>query len=113
MPYIHAHCNVKLNLEQKELFCKRAGEIISILPGKSEQWLMVEIEDQQTIFYAGSSEPCAIVTVDLYGAGDLHSYEQFTDSLSVLFSGITNIPLNRIYVRYLETQTWGWNGKNF
>ena len=45
MPFISSKVNIAMTKEQKETIRKKLGENISIIPGKTEDWLMVEIAD--------------------------------------------------------------------
>ena len=45
MPFINSKVSVTISGEkEKELKC-RLGEAISVIPGKSESWLMLNFED--------------------------------------------------------------------
>lgn len=45
MPFINSKVTVKMTDSQKEAVKKRLGEAITLIPGKSENWLMAGFED--------------------------------------------------------------------
>ena len=47
MPFIQSKVNVKTTQEQQKELKTRLGQAIAIIPGKSESWLMVNLEDEQ------------------------------------------------------------------
>ncbi len=93
MPFISSKVNIAMTKEQKETIRKKLGENISIIPGKTEDWLMVEIADN----------------CDLYFRGD----EKMTEIISGIYEKELKIKQNRIYIKYEEVEKWGWNGTNF
>ena len=113
MPFIHARTNQSIGKDSKAKISALLGQAIEAIPGKTEQWLMTEIEDQKGMFFAGTSEPCAMITIDLFGQSDDASCDQLTQKVTEIVAAETGIRTERIYVRYLSTDQWGWNGHNF
>ena len=89
------------------------GQAIRLIPGKSEQWLMLAVEGDKKMYFAGSDKPLAMAEVSLYGAADGECYNRLTGKITEILSKILSVPADRIYVRYSETEYWGWNGENF
>ena len=44
MPFIHVKTNVPVSSEKEQALKAALGQAIAIIPGKSERWLMVEID---------------------------------------------------------------------
>ena len=79
MPYMHVRTNVKVDQDKRLSLKKAFGEAISLLPGKSESWLMVDIEDEACLFFAGEGErPLAMVETELLGKSTPAAYEKLT-----------------------------------
>ena len=53
MPFIGAKVTVSVDKQKEEKLKKRLGEAISTIPGKSENWLMVGIEDNYKLYFRG------------------------------------------------------------
>ena len=49
MPFISVKTSSKLTLQQKQELNRGIGQIISILPGKAESNVMIEISDGHTL----------------------------------------------------------------
>lgn len=113
MPYIQVKTNKEVS-KKEELDLKTVlGKDISLLPGKSEAWLMVEVEDKRKLYFKGSDAPCAILEVKVYSEGGNINYQPLTEALTTKVSELLNIPEDRIYIEYEETPNWGWAGSNF
>ena len=114
MPYIEAKLSKKLDAEQNEKLKAGFGKAIECIPGKSESWLMVNIEDGKSIYFKGdNSEPCAFVSVSIFGKADSKAYGALTAKICGLVADVTGISPSRTYITYREVSEWGWNGSNF
>lgn len=113
MPYIHVQTNVPVTAAEADTLKTRLGQAITALPGKSEQWLMVRVEPECSLWFAGSDAPCAMVDVSVYGGAPSDAYETFTARVCDILDGVLSLPPKRVYIKYSETPDWGWNGGNF
>ena len=113
MPFIRVSANVAVNESQAERVKTMLGQAIEVIPGKSEAWLMVEVEGEKALWMAGSDAPAAIAQVNLYGSADASDYDTLTGRITDILDGLLSIDPARIYVQYTETEHWGWNGRNF
>ena len=114
MPCIQTKVNVSLTDEQEKSMKKRMGEAISIIPGKSESWLMVELEGDKHMFFKGKNDrPIAFAAISSYGSVDPSSASALTAKICDILEKELGVPKDNIYVRYAETDLWGWNGRNF
>ncbi len=113
MPFINSKVTVKMSEEKKEAVKKRLGEIISLIPGKSENWLMVGFEDGYDLYFQGNQNgESAFVEVSVYGKASPSVCDSMTGAICKIFEEELGIPGNRIYVKYQEVPNWGWNGAN-
>ena len=53
MPYISFKTNHKLTLRQENTIKSKSGELISLIPGKTEKALMIHMEDDQIMYFKG------------------------------------------------------------
>ena len=114
MPYIHTKVSKEISPEQEKSLKTQLGEAISLLPGKSEQWLMLDFEQQCHMYFQGNqNNPCAMVEVKVFGGFTGEQYEALTEKISQIFHQVLGIQPSRIYVTYSEFEHWGWNGSNF
>ena len=112
MPFINVKTNASVSKEKGEAIKSALGQAITALPGKSEQWLMVGIEPECTLYFQGSDAPCAMVQVQTYGT-NASGTDVLTGKICQILSDNLSIPANRTYVSYFGTANWGWNGGNF
>ena len=55
MPCIQTTVNIPLEKNQQQLLREKLGKAIAIIPGKSEQWLMLTFHTDCTMFFRGKS----------------------------------------------------------
>ncbi len=114
MPFIDSKISIKVTEEQEKELKTRLGKAITVLPGKSETWLMTGFEDNYHLYFRGdNSQPTAFVSVSVYGEPDSEAFSDLTAEITKIFGDVLGIAADRIYVRYSATQDWGWNGGNF
>ena len=113
MPFI----NVKTNSEKintcKEELKSELGQAIAAIPGKSEAWLMVNIEEPSSMWFKGSNEECAMFSVSIFGSASDSAYDDLTARICSLSEKYLGVPASRTYVKYDEIEHWGWNNMNF
>lgn len=112
MPFINVKTNKLLTKESMEKIKSEFGEAISIIPGKSEGWLMVEIEQGMNMWFKGSDDLCAMADVSIYGNAGKKYLESLTEKICEIISN-EGISQSRIYVKYSMIEDWGYNGSNF
>ena len=59
MPFIRVSANVAVNEGQAQRIKTMLGQAIEVIPGKSEAWLMVEVEGEKALWMAGTDAPAA------------------------------------------------------
>lgn len=113
MPFISFTTNHKLTLRQENEIAKRTGELITLLPGKKEENLMLHLEDNQIMYFRGEDIPCMMIDVKLYKKMALEAKKKFTEELMKMIKETTNIEPNDIYVSFDEYEHWGKQGTLF
>ena len=114
MPFIHSKVNVKTSPEQQKELKMRLGQAIAAIPGKSEAWLMVNLEDEQKMYFRGEgSEPLAFICVNCYGSADEKAFERMTAELTTIYGEVLGVKPDHMYIKYDASMYWGWNGGNF
>ena len=112
MPYINTITSVGINGRKQQIIKDRMGKAIELIPGKSEDWLMLSFRDNVDMFFKGEDDPCAVCQVKLYGSAQEEDYAALTEALTDILYEELAIPMERIYITYEEIGTWGWNGGN-
>lgn len=107
MPYILINTSKKLSDTQKEELKSELGEKITIIPGKSESRLMIDISDDRTMYFAGEKRELAYVDVRCYGTTELENKKAFTEATFATVKQITGLSQDSIYLTYSEFENWG------
>lgn len=113
MPFIETKTNVKITEEKEKRIKELLGEAISIIPGKSERWLMLNFKDNQRMYFAGESSPVCYAEVNLFGKASGEALEALTKRLCEIYESELGVSPGNTYVKYEEVDNWGWNGGNF
>lgn len=112
MPFIKLSTNKTISSQNNEKIKTQLGKVITTIH-KSESYLMIETEGDKSMYFQGSDEPTAYVSVSLYGGSDSDSLNKLTQEITDIVSDELKIAKNRIYVAYFPTNSWGYNGYNF
>lgn len=114
MPFISSKVSSVMKEQQREELMKKLGEAISIIPGKSEEWLMIEFADRCDLSFQGNREqPAAFIEVKVFGKIPGECLDRLTKEICSIYMAVLEIDPRRIYVKYEEVSKWGWNGTNF
>ena len=114
MPMISTKTSTPITVEQELILKEKLGKAIEILPGKTETWLMLSFEDNCRLWFRGdNSKPLAYVEVSALGKISPVSAEEMTAEICNIFKEVLGIDGSGVYVKYEETDKWGFDGVNF
>ena len=113
MPFIATTTNVAISPETEQSLKQKLGEAIAIIPGKSEDWLMLSFRAETPMYFQGDGAPALFAEVSLFGSADPQYYSQMTAELTKIYAEALSVSPSRVYVTYAEVGHWGWNGRNF
>lgn len=109
MPYIAVNVSRVLSEQEKEAIKAGLGEKISVIPGKVEKGLMVDIADGRSLYYGG--KPCdgAYLDVKIYGTAAAEDKKAFTEAAFDVMEQ-AGISKKNVYITLSEFPNWGVNG---
>lgn len=113
MPYITTKVTTPLSQKKIDALTEAYGKLIEIFPGKTERWLMLDFTGDAKMAFGGTTEPCAMVEIELFGKASAESCDKMTDAVCAMIEVECAIPADRVYVKYAEVEHWGWNHANF
>lgn len=114
MPFINSKISIAISKEQEQTLVSRLGQAITLIPGKSEHWLMTGFEPEYHLYFQGKDDtPTAYVEVKVFGKEDSAAFSALTAEICTIFQEVLDIPGDHIYVKYEAVSNWGWNGSNF
>ncbi len=74
---------------------------------------MVDFQENSPLYFKGTRDPAAMVSVDTYGDAGAAAYRKMTLAITGTLSEVLGIPADRVFVKYQAHEHWGWNGSNF
>ena len=114
MPFINSKVNVSISDAQEKELKSKLAKAIEIIPGKSENWLMLGFEDNCKLYFQGdNARKIAFVEVKIFGSSDKAVLSKVTAEICDVFKAVLDIEPSNVYVKYEEVDNWGWNGSNF
>lgn len=114
MPFIDVKTSCALNEERIEKIKSELGRAIALIPGKSENWLMVNIDDNCNLYFKGTDDKnTAFVNVSIFGETSKSSCESLTAEICNILEKSAGIPSDRVYVKFEFSNMWGYNSFMF
>ena len=113
MPYIDMTTSVSVSGRKEQIIKEKMGQAIECIPGKTEDWLMINFHDHAAMYFRGTDDPCAILEVKIFGTSQEEAYNALTEALTDILREELDIPADRVYVTFHEVEVWGWNGGLF
>lgn len=114
MPYINTTTTKKITPEIKKTLVEKLGKAIEIIPGKTDEWLMLNFNSEaQMAFRSTELGGAAMVEVEILGTASADDKEKLTEAICKIVTEVLGISGERTYVTYREVDTWGYNGMNF
>jgi len=111
MPYIDVKVTGTLSDAEKDKVKSKLGELITVLPTKTEAGLMVCINDDSTIYFAGQKkEKAAFINIKLYRESGFEYKAEFTKKVVEFFDKEFEITGDNIYLTFDEYNNWGSRG---
>ena len=111
MPFITFTTTKTLTLNQEKALKESAGQLISILPHKKEENLMIHIEDNQVMYFGGQEMECMKISCQLFHTTEYAYKKEFAEKLLKEVERITKIPVEQQYLSIEEFENWGKNGE--
>ncbi len=111
MPFILSKVSTPISTEQEIALKSGLGKAISLIPGKSKEYLLCEFEDNCRLWLRGEhDEPIAYITVSIFGNEPHIGNDRFFSEVTRLYGEILGIPADRVYIKYDDISVWGVNG---
>lgn len=110
MPYLSLRTSQKITDEKKHTVVSALGKLISIIPGKTENDLIVDLSSGLEMFIAGNRAPSAYIDIRIYTKAPEDAKSSFTREVIALVSRELNIKNEAIYMTVSEFDHWGYDG---
>lgn len=111
MPFIKIKTSTEITPEQEVKIKASLGQAIRLVPGKSEQYLLLEFEDRCRMWLRGQKDdPIAYIEAALFGNEDHEGFDAFTAAVTKIFFEELKIRSENIYIKYEDIGVWGVAG---
>jgi phenylpyruvate tautomerase PptA (4-oxalocrotonate tautomerase family) len=112
MPVLKVQTN--LEIADKRKFMEDATALLSRVLGKPSQYIMVIVDANADMMFAGSNEPLAYLELKSIGLPK-NKTSGISAELCNFIEGEIQVPQNRIYIEFAnaERDMFGWNGSTF
>lgn len=114
MPFIDVKTNVSLDETAKNTIESRLSKAISLIPGKSEAYLMCAVEDNISMMFQGNgNKNIAFVEVKIFGSSSKDNYAKLTAEICSILKDEADIDGSNCYVKFEEVDYWGMDSFMF
>lgn len=111
MPFVKVKVSCSLSMEQEFELKAKIGEAIGLIPGKSEDYLLLEFEDNCRLWLRVSkAEPIAYIEAAIFGNEPHYGYDAFTAAVTEAVAAVLPIRPENIYIKYEDITAWGVQG---
>jgi phenylpyruvate tautomerase len=114
MPFLRIQTNVPLATDRADELLAAATKTVSSGLGKPERYVMIALEPDRLLMFAGTAEPAAILElagIDL----DEGQAARLAASLGALLEEQAGVAKDRVFIIFtsVERRMWGWNATTF
>ncbi len=111
MPLISVSAVGTLTAEQKDAIKTGLGQAITLLPGKKEKALMVDISDGHTLYMGGNQlGNGAFVDVRMFKDAAFDDKKALTEAIFAVLEKEGGMAANQIYLTFAAHNEWGLRG---
>ena len=114
MPYLMIQTNLPLGKKAERAILKNASTLVAEQLEKPESFVMIALQPDTTMLFAGSDDPVAFLELKSVGL-PARKTKDLSESLCQLIEGHLGIPRDRVYVKFIDVKgaMWGWKGDTF
>ena len=116
MPFARVQLSVSLEDTAKEELAREVSSFIAGTLGKPEKYVMVAIDDNACITFAGSSEgKYAFIDIRSIGGLDREINKELSQGICGILEKGAGIKPDNVYLNFqsLDRVSWGWNSGTF
>ena len=114
MPYLRIQTNLSISDETRSALVSKASQLIAEGLAKPERYVMVAMEPNTAMLFAGSGDPLAYLELKSIGLPE-NKTVPLSQSLCRLMQKSLSIAPDRVYIEFSNAprQMWGWNEGTF
>ena len=114
MPYIAIATNRSFNAEERSDITREVSHAVSLLLGKPERYVMVQLESDLSLRFGGDESAAAYVRVASLSL-DEGKTEHYAARLCKVVEEFLGVEGERVYIEFASParHMWGYNGGTF
>ena len=114
MPLLRVTSNQEMPDEKQRDVIKQLSASVAEMLGKPENYVMIVLQVNKAMSFAGSDEPLAYVELKSLGLPEDKTTD-FSTSICQLVDYLLDIPPSRTYIEFSSPARhfWGWNSDTF
>src|SRR5690349_19387535 len=114
MPLLRIQTSATVPDGKRDALLQNFSRMIAQQLGKPEQYLMVSLEAERAMVFAGTSEPAAFLDLRAIGL-PASKTGQLAALLCDLAKAELGVAKERVYINFTDVPAnlWGWNGETF
>ncbi|MFH1498916.1 MAG: phenylpyruvate tautomerase MIF-related protein [Verrucomicrobiota bacterium] len=114
MPYLKIQTNLPLTKKAKKNVLREASALVAQELDKPEDFVMVALEPDVCMYFAGSDDPVAFLELKAVGL-PAKKTKALSAVLCEMIEEHLGIEPARVYVKFLDVKhgMWGWKGDTF
>ncbi len=112
MPVLQITTNVTIG--DADALSKQASSLVAEILGKPESYVMVNINGNTDLIFAGTNEPCAHLMLKSLGLPESET-KAYSDKLCAFIEQQLGVSPSRTYIEFInpERHMFGWNSGTF
>ena len=114
MPYLKIQTNLPLSKKAERSVLQDASALVAKELGKPEEFVMVALQPDTPMVFAGSDDPVAFLELKSIGL-PADKTKRLSRTLCDLINRHLGIRPERVYVKFIDVlhSMWGWKGDTF
>ena len=111
MPFIKVKASCPITNEQEVRIKSLMGKAIELVPGKSEEYLLLEFEEHCRLWLRGKNDkPIVYIEAAIFGNEAHYGYDAFTAEVTRIFAETLNVSPDHVYLKFEDIIAWGVQG---
>ncbi|MGB5259442.1 MAG: phenylpyruvate tautomerase MIF-related protein [Gammaproteobacteria bacterium] len=114
MPFLKIQTNHMLSGTQAKGLAGKASALVAEQLGKPERYVMVSVENNPAMQFAGTDAPLAYLELKSIGLPETAT-AAISNALCQLVASEAGIEPDRVYIEFADAprKMWGWNNSTF
>ncbi len=114
MPYLKIQTNLPISKKAERSVLQDASALVAKELGKPEEFVMVALQPNTPMVFAGTDDPVAFLELKSIGL-PADKTKRLSHTLCDLINRHLGIRPERVYVKFIDVlhSMWGWKGDTF